>query len=164
MASILGSSGGAIRDIEPGGLARRRFANLARALATAAGRPLTCAIAVLAVLLWAASGPLFGFSNTWQLVINTFTTVVTFLMVFLIQSTQNRDAEAMQVKLDEIIRTTKGAKNELLDLEELEEEELDRIRASYERLAEQARQRARATGHTDGSVVDLPSSKSERGL
>jgi low affinity Fe/Cu permease len=140
------------------------FTRFSKSASRATGRPAVFSLALLLVLAWAVSGFVFDFSNTWQLVINTFTTVVTFLMVFLIQSTQNRDAEAMQVKLDEIIRTTKGARNELLDLEELEEEELDRIRATYERLAEQARQRARSTGKSDGSVVDLPSPKSERGL
>jgi low affinity Fe/Cu permease len=140
------------------------FTRFSKVASRAAGRPAVFCLALLLVAGWAISGFLFDFSNTWQLVINTFTTVVTFLMVFLIQSTQNRDAEAMQVKLDELIRTTRGAKNELLDLEELEEEELDRIRLSYERLAERARQNARATGKPDGSVVDLPSSKSERGL
>jgi low affinity Fe/Cu permease len=99
--------------------------------------------AVSAVAAWAITGPIFDFSNTWQLVINTATTIVTFLMVFLIQSTQNRDAEAMQVKLDEIIRAIGNAQNELLDLEELEEEDLDRIRASYEQLARKARGAAR---------------------
>jgi len=91
------------------------------------------------IVIWAVTGPLFGFSDTWQLVINTSTTIVTFLMVFLIQSTQNRDSEAMQVKLDEIIRAIGHAKNELLDLEELEEEDLDTIKRSYEELAEKAR-------------------------
>jgi low affinity Fe/Cu permease len=94
---------------------------------------------VSVVAVWAVTGPLFGFSDTWQLVINTGTTIITFLMVFLIQSTQNRDSEAMQVKLDELIRATHGAHNALLDLEELEEEELDRIKAGYEKIAEQAR-------------------------
>jgi low affinity Fe/Cu permease len=96
-------------------------------------------LAVAVVVVWAVTGPLFGFSNTWQLVINTGTTIVTFLMVFLIQSTQNRDSEAIQVKLDELIRSIQGAHTALLDLEELEEEELDRIHADYCRLAERAR-------------------------
>jgi low affinity Fe/Cu permease len=91
------------------------------------------------ILVWAITGPLFHFSDTWQLVINTGTTIVTFLMVFLIQNTQNRDTEAMQVKLDELIRVIDGAQNVLLDLEELEEAELDQIRARYAKLAERAR-------------------------
>ena len=115
------------------------FTRFAKWMSRAAGEPAAFAIAVGVVLLWAASGPVFGFSDTWQLIINTGTTIVTFLMVFLIQNTQNRDSEAMHVKLDELIRSHKTAHNALLDLEELEEEELDRIRSSYERLAEQAR-------------------------
>jgi low affinity Fe/Cu permease len=91
-------------------------------------------------LVWASTGPIFGFSDTWQLVINTGTTIVTFLMVFLIQNTQNRDSEAMQLKIDELIRAHKGAHNGLLDLEELTEEELDRIKARYETLARTARE------------------------
>jgi low affinity Fe/Cu permease len=91
------------------------------------------------IVAWAALGPVYDFSDTWQLVINTGTTIVTFLMVFLIQSTQNRDSEAMQVKLDEIIRAIGNAKNELLDLEELEERDLRRIRKTYEDLAREAR-------------------------
>ena len=93
----------------------------------------------LVIVVWAVTGPLFGFSDTWQLVINTGTTIVTFLMVFLIQNTQNRDSEAMQVKLDEIIRAIGNAKNELLDLEELEEEDLDEIRETYVAMAKKAR-------------------------
>jgi low affinity Fe/Cu permease len=90
------------------------------------------------ILVWICTGPLFGFGDTWQLVINTGTTIVTFLMVFLIQNTQNLDSEAMQVKLDELIRAVDGAHNALLDLEELEEDELDSIRSRYRRLAERA--------------------------
>jgi low affinity Fe/Cu permease len=116
-----------------------RFTRFAKWTARMAGRPGTFMGAVAIILGWALTGPVFGFSDTWQLIINTGTTIVTFLMVFLIQNTQNRDAEAIQVKLDELIRALKGAHNALLDLEELEEEELDRIRAHYERLAEQAR-------------------------
>ena len=97
------------------------------------------ALACGIILVWALTGPLFNFNDTWQLVINTGTTIVTFLMVFLIQSTQNRDAEAVQVKLDEIIRAIGNAQNELLDLEELEEADLDRIRESYCQLARKAR-------------------------
>ena len=91
------------------------------------------------MLVWAATGPLFHFSDTWQLVINTGTTIVTFLMVFLIQNTQNRDTEAIQIKLDELIRATRGASNALLDLEELEVEKLDAFREKYEALAQAAR-------------------------
>ena len=103
------------------------------------GRPITFVLAVFVIVVWAITGPIFGFSDTWQLIINTGTTIITFLMVFLIQSTQNRDSEAMQVKLDELIHVMKDAQNALLDLEELEEDELDRIRAGYQRIAEQAR-------------------------
>jgi low affinity Fe/Cu permease len=103
------------------------------------GKSTTFVIAVLIIVAWAMTGPLFGFSDTWQLIINTGTTIITFLMVFLIQSTQNRDSEAMQVKLDELIHVMKGAQNALLDLEELEEEELDRIREGYQKIAERAR-------------------------
>jgi low affinity Fe/Cu permease len=100
-------------------------------------------MAVSVIVAWAVTGPLFRFSDTWQLVINTGTTIVTFLMVFLIQSTQNRDTEAIQVKLDEIIRAIGTAQNELLDLEELEEADLDRIRDSYRQLAHDARRERR---------------------
>jgi low affinity Fe/Cu permease len=118
---------------------RSRFTRLTKWTAHAAGRPVTFTLAVSVIVVWAISGPMFGFSDTWQLVINTGTTVVTFLMVFLIQSTQNRDAEAVQVKLDEIIRAIGNAQNELLDLEELEEADLDRMRSSYAALARKAR-------------------------
>jgi low affinity Fe/Cu permease len=103
------------------------------------GRPKTFALAVGVILIWVVTGPIFDFSDTWQLIINTGTTIVTFLMVFLIQNTQNRDTEAIQIKLDELIRATKGAHNALLDLEELEEEELDAFRRKYETLACAAR-------------------------
>ena len=117
------------------------FTRLTKATAHITGRPITFLLATLTIVLWGVTGPLFAFSDTWQLVINTSTTIITFLMVFLIQSTQNRDAEAVQVKLDEIIRSIEGAKNELLDLEELEESELDRIRETYAALARKARQK-----------------------
>ena len=101
--------------------------------------------------MWAVTGPLFGFSDTWQLVSNTGTTILTFLMVFLIQNTQNRDSEALQVKLDELIRATEGAHNGRLDLEELEEHELDRIRSNYSKLAKEARESLK---HTKREVKD----------
>ena len=120
------------------------FARFAKTTSRATGRPMAFMLAFGIVLAWVLSGPLFGFSDTWQLVINTGTTIVTFLMVFLIQHTQNRDTEALQVKLDELIRATEGAHNALLDLEELEEDDLDRIRASYEKLASDARTQRKA--------------------
>src|SRR4051812_16763705 len=113
-----------------------RFANWA---ARAMGHPLAFVLAVLVILGWAVTGPFFGFSYTWQLVINTGTTIVTFLMVFLIQNTQNRESAAVQLKLDELIRAQQGAHNALLDLEELEEAELEQLRMSYETLAQEAR-------------------------
>lgn len=115
------------------------FTRFARWISAATGRPVTFTLAVLVILLWSVTGPLFGFSDTWQLVINTGTTIVTFLMVFLIQNTQNRDTEALQIKLDELIRAVKGARNEVLDLEELDEEQLDEIRKEYLGLADHAR-------------------------
>jgi len=118
------------------------------------GKPLAFGLALGAVLLWIVTGPLFGFSDTWQLVINTATTIITFLMVFLIQHTQNRDAEAIQVKLDELLRVSEGAHNALLDLEELEERELDRIRARYTQLAERARRDLRR-GRSDTDAVEI---------
>jgi len=103
------------------------------------GHAFTFGLAVLVILVWAVTGPLFHFSDTWQLVINTGTTIITFLMVFLIQNTQNRDSEAVHIKLDELIRATEKAHNAFLDLEELTEGELDEIRSHYEDLAKTAR-------------------------
>ena len=119
---------------------RSLFTRVAKATSRITGRPVTFLVAIFVVLLWVVTGPVFDYSDTWQLAINTSTTIITFLMVFLIQSTQNRDAQAVQVKLDELLRVTKGAHTALLDLEELEEEDLDRIRASYEALARKARE------------------------
>jgi low affinity Fe/Cu permease len=127
---------------------RSRFGRFARETSRAAGRPAAFMLALSIVLLWVVTGPMFGFSDTWQLVINTGTTVVTFLMVFLIQATQNRDSEALQVKIDELIRATEGAHNALLDLEEIEEEQMDLIQQRYKKLAEQARL-GKKTGHPD---------------
>ena len=122
---------------------KSRFTRFAKWTAHATGRPAAFIIAASVIIVWAITGPIFHFSDTWQLVINTGTTVVTFLMVFLIQCTQNRDSEATQVKLDELIRAIGNAKNELLDLEELEEEDLDKIRESYEEIARKARGRSK---------------------
>ena len=115
------------------------FTRLTKWTAHASGRPLTFLLACGVIVAWAALGPYFGFSDTWQLVINTSTTIITFLMVFLIQSTQNRDTEAIQVKLDELIRAFGHARNELLDLEELEEKDLDRLKRTFLELAQEAR-------------------------
>jgi low affinity Fe/Cu permease len=119
------------------------FSRFTRATSELAGSQRVFLLAVLIIVVWVASGPFFGFSNTWQLVINTGTTIVTFLMVFLIQNTQNRDSVAMQLKLDELIRASTGAHNVLLDLEELSQEDLDEIRGHYEELAEEARKELR---------------------
>ena len=115
------------------------FTRLAKHTAHATGRPAAFLAALSIIAVWAMTGPLFGFSDTWQLVINTGTTIVTFLMVFLIQNTQNRDSEAMHLKIDEVIRAIEGAHNALLDLEELEDRDLDKLRADYLKLAEAAR-------------------------
>ena len=132
------------------------FTRLAKGTSRLAGRPGTFALVVLLVLAWAVSGPLFDYSDTWQLTINTLTTIVTFLMVFLIQATQNRDAEAIQIKLDELLRAQQGAHNALLDLEELEEKDLIALRASYLRLAEEARRKLEK-GEDDTDVPDVGS-------
>jgi low affinity Fe/Cu permease len=118
---------------------KSRFTRMAEATARGAGRPATFIAALAVIVIWAVLGPFFGYSDTWQLVINTGTTIVTFLMVFLIQNTQNRDSQAVQMKLDELIRANKGAQNSLLDLEEMEVEDLDKLRQQYEDLAKKAR-------------------------
>jgi low affinity Fe/Cu permease len=115
------------------------YSRIAKSSAHFCGRPRVFSLAAAVIAVWLITGPLFGFSDTWQLVINTGTTIITFLMVFLIQNTQNRDTEAIQVKLDELIRATQGAHNALLDLEELEEDNLDAFKARYQALAAAAR-------------------------
>src|SRR5687767_3549888 len=134
---------------------RSIFTRFARWTSAVTGRPLTFFVAVSVVIAWALTGPMFGFSDTWQLVINTSTTIITFLMVFLIQSTQNRDTEALQIKLDEIIRSLKGARNEVLDLEEMDEKQLDEIRKEYLNLADLARhhiEKRSGRGKSDSSL------------
>ena len=122
------------------------FARFSRWIAGETGRPKTFVIACSIIVIWSITGPVFGFSDTWQLVINTGTTIITFLMVFLIQNTQNRDTEALQIKLDELIRAVKGARNEVIDLEELDEEALDKIRDEYLKLADRARKHIEMRG------------------
>jgi low affinity Fe/Cu permease len=129
---------------------KSRFTHFAKWTARLAGKPVTFLAAVTIIVVWGISGPIFGFSDTWQLIVNTGTTIITFLMVFLIQNTQNRDSEAMQVKLDELIRAVKGAETALLDLEELEDEELDQIRDGYQKIAERARGELRKPRKEDG--------------
>ena len=114
-------------------------------------------LAAAVIIVWVITGPIFAFSDTWQLVINTGTTIVTFLMVFLIQNTQNRDSHAVQLKLDELIRAVSGAHNAFLDLEELEEADLERFRTRYEELARAARE-ALERGELD---TDTPEIKSD---
>ena len=130
------------------------FTRFAKWTAKASGRPIAFGAAAAIIILWGATGPVFGYSDTWQLVINTSTTIVTFLMVFLIQNTQNRDSEAVQVKLDELIRAVEGAHDALLDLEDLEDKELEAIRARYGELAKKAREQLKH-GQTDTGVVDV---------
>jgi len=129
---------------------RLGYKSIAKAVSRLSGRPGTFLLAVAVIVVWIITGPVFGFSDTWQLVINTGTTIVTFLMVFLIQNTQTQDTLAIQLKLDELIRATKGAHNALLDLEELEEAELTAFRDHYESLAANARLRlAQGIADTD---------------
>ena len=131
-----------------------RFSSIARSIAVLAGRPAVFVAAVAIIVLWALSGPLFGFSDTWQLIVNTSTTIVTFLMVFIIQNTQNRDTAAIQLKLDELIRATQGAHNALLNLEQIDDEQFERYRRSYEKLAAAARKKL-ANGELDTDSPEI---------
>jgi low affinity Fe/Cu permease len=130
------------------------FTRFSKQVARVTGQPVTFSLAVLVILAWAITGPIFQWSDTWQLIVNTGTTIVTFLMVFLIQSTQNRDAEAVHIKLDELLRVTPGAHNVLLDLEEMEEADLARLRAAYQKLADEAR-RGVSEGRSFDGVPDI---------
>jgi low affinity Fe/Cu permease len=132
-----------------------RFTRFAKRTSRAAGHPATFVLAVLIILVWAATGPIFAFSDTWQLVINTSTTIITFLVVFLIQNTQNRDSTAVQLKLDELIRAINGAHNGLLDVEELSDEDLVRIRGRFEALARESREDLKR-GLRDTGTTELP--------
>ena len=131
------------------------FSRFANWTARATGHPMAFALAAGVVLAWLVTGPIFGFSDTWQLVINTGTTIVTFLMVFLIQNTQNRDGSALQLKLDEIIRSIEGAHNAVLDLEELPEDQLAKFREQYEQLARDARQERNERGEGDTGTPEV---------
>ena len=137
------------------------FTHMAKWTCRMVGHPVAFGLALLIVVAWAVTGPLFHFSDTWQLVINTGTTVVTFLMVFLIQNTQNRDSAAMQIKLDELIRALKSAHNELADLEDLSDHELEEMKARYTHLAERAR--ARLQKHPRKEHEDQAETGSSRG-
>ncbi|MEO8003176.1 MAG: low affinity iron permease family protein [Arenimonas sp.] len=131
------------------------FTRMAKAAARFTGRAACFNLAVLLILIWLVTGPVFQYSDTWQLVINTTTTIITFLMVFLIQNTQNRDTQAIQIKLDELIRCMEGAHNVLLDLEELDEKTLDAFRDKYEALAAKARNQIAGGGNDrDSPEVD----------
>ncbi|HEX2855245.1 MAG TPA: low affinity iron permease family protein [Opitutaceae bacterium] len=130
-------NGGSVKPGPPG------FARFAKATAQTSGRPSAFLLAVFVILAWAVTGPMFHFSDTWQLVINTGTTIVTFLMVFLIQNTQNRDSQALHMKLDELIRAVSGARNCLIDLDELTDEELTRIQNHYAKLAKKSKHELR---------------------
>jgi low affinity Fe/Cu permease len=133
---------------------RGAFGQFAARTANAAGHPLAFGLAVLTIVVWAVTGPLFGFSDTWQLVINTGTTIVTFLMVFLIQNAQNRDGKALQIKLDELIRALEGAHNALLDLEQLSDEDIEKARRKYMALATAAREQI-VDGRRDTDKPDV---------
>ena len=130
------------------------FNVVARKASYAAGTPWVFGLALGTVLVWGLSGPLFGFNDTWQLVINTGTTIITFLMVFLVQHTQNADSAALHLKLDELIRATRAADDVLLDMEELTTEQLEKLRKRYEALAAKARSHPRTRGRSPGENQD----------
>ena len=132
------------------------FTRFAKETSRVTGRPAAFALAAFVIVAWAATGPMFNYSDTWQLVINTGTTIITFLMVFLIQATQNRDTEALHLKLDEIIRAQKGAHNMFINLEDLDDEELMRLHEEYCKLAERARRlAAHGVADTDVPKIDV---------
>ena len=141
--------------VDTGPAPRPFFTRFSQAVSRFAGKPVTFFLAVLAIVVWGLTGPLFGFNDTWQLIINTSTTIITFLMVFLIQNSQNRDTEALQIKIDELIARTDGPRNVLLDLEDLDEKTLDRLRADYARLADGAR----ASADHGAAAADDPPEK-----
>ena len=146
------------------------FQKFARTVVRTSGHPMAFGLAIGIIVIWALTGPLFRFGNTWLLVINTVASIITFLMIFLIRNAQNRESEAVQLKLDELIRATKAAQNTLLDIEELSEEELDRIKARFERLARKARDESgagqteliRPEGRQDAAVISNESASGVR--
>ena len=133
---------------------RKFFSWFATATSTAAGQPMTFIVALLIVVLWAATGPLFSFSDTWQLVINTGTTIVTFLMVFLIQNSQNRDAAAMQAKLDELLRAVDKAREQFIGIEHLTDQQIELVRTALERYAKQQRNKQGTPDDTVDRLLD----------
>jgi low affinity Fe/Cu permease len=130
------------------------FRIFARKASAILGSPWAFSAAILIIVIWAATGPMFHFSDTWQLIINTGTTIVTFLMVFLIQNTQNRDAKAAHLKLDEIIRALGKARNELVDLEELSDEELNKLEQQFRRVRTKAENHGTNMRHVDPEAVE----------
>ena len=132
------------------------FSRFSKWVSRRAGHAVSFALALLVIVVWAVTGPMFGFSDTWQLVINTGTTIVTFLMVFLIQNSQTRDSEAIHIKLDELIESTKGARRELLDLEEMPEQELHRLQMQFEEMAAEARRRHHGSARSGRSTRPTP--------
>ena len=136
------------------------FGRIARVASHAAGSGIAFTVACLVVVVWLATGPIFHFGETWQLVINTGTTIITFLMIFLLQNAQNRESAAVQIKLDELIRAFEGAHNAMLDLENLDQKQLERIRERYSRIAQEARDRL-ARGGADTGSAEAPSPGSE---
>jgi low affinity Fe/Cu permease len=146
------------------------FQKFARTVVRTSGHPMAFGLAIGIIVIWALTGPLFRYSNAWLLVINTVASIITFLMIFLIRNAQNRESEAVQLKLDELIRATKEAQNTLLDIEELSEEDLDRIKARFERLARKARDESsvgqteliRREGHQNAAVISNESTSGVR--
>ena len=139
---------------------QEKFRHFAHSTSSAAGSPWTFAIACLTIAMWVVTGPMFGFSDTWQLAINTLTTIITFLMVFLIQNTQNRDAKAFHLKLDELLRGVKGARNDLVDLEDLSDEQLAKLQKEFERIRnDAANKRGRNSVSSDKTEADKTTRK-----
>ena len=138
------------------------FAHFAQWVSHITGRPITFLTAIAIIVIWATVGPFVGYSDTWQLVINTATTIITFLMVFVIQNTQNRDTAAMHIKIDELIRVTRKARNVLLDLEELDDKTLEQLRTDYEKLARKAKSQTRTPSRAQRVPTRPTGSKGSR--